>query len=73
MTRWATQTGARILLLFLLRLCGHRFAASVIRRAEHEIADGDGLETLRAAQARADARRHVAAVLLGADLEHCGR
>ncbi len=39
-TRWLTRSGARLLLLFLLALAANRFAASVIRRAELEIADG---------------------------------
>lgn len=36
-TSWATQNGVRILLLILLALAANRFAASVIRRAEHEV------------------------------------
>src|SRR5919106_3160601 len=39
-TQWLTRSGARLLLLMLLALAASRFAASVIRRAEHEIADG---------------------------------
>ena len=46
LTRWATHNGARILLLILLAFAANRFAASVIRNAEHEIADGDDLRTL---------------------------
>lgn len=34
---WATQNGVRIVLLLLLAFAASRFAASVIRRAEHEI------------------------------------
>jgi moderate conductance mechanosensitive channel len=44
-TRWLTESGARILLLILLAFAANRFAASVIRNAEHEIADGDDLKT----------------------------
>jgi moderate conductance mechanosensitive channel len=40
---WLTRSGARLLLLILLALAANRFAASVIRRAEHEIADGSDL------------------------------
>lgn len=36
-TGWATQNGVRILLLLLLAVAANRFAASVIRRAEHEV------------------------------------
>ena len=45
LTRWATESGARILLLILLAFAANRFAASVIRNAEHEIAEGDDLKT----------------------------
>ncbi len=45
LTRWATESGARILLLILLAFAANRFAASVIRNAEHEIADGDDHKT----------------------------
>lgn len=39
---WAAQNGVRIVLLLLLAFAASRFAASVIRRAEHEIvADAD--------------------------------
>jgi small conductance mechanosensitive channel len=44
-SRWLTQSGARILLLILLAFAANRFAASVIRNAEHEIADGDDHKT----------------------------
>ncbi len=44
-SRWAAESGARILLLILLAFAANRFAASVIRNAEHEIADGDDLQT----------------------------
>ena len=44
-TRWATESGARILLLILLAFAANRFAASVIRNAEHEIAEGEDLRT----------------------------
>src|SRR5690349_16421120 len=45
-TRWATESGARILFLILLALAANRFAASVIRNAEHEIAEGDDHRTV---------------------------
>jgi small-conductance mechanosensitive channel len=45
-TRWLTQSGARILLLVLLAFAANRFAASVIRNAAHEIAAGDDHKTL---------------------------
>ena len=44
-SRWLAQSGARVLLLVLLAFAANRFAASVIRNAEHEIAEGDDLET----------------------------
>jgi small conductance mechanosensitive channel len=44
-TKWITESGARIILLILLAFAANRFAASVIRNAEHEIADGDDLQT----------------------------
>jgi moderate conductance mechanosensitive channel len=44
-SRWVTQSGARILLLILLAFAANRFAASVIRNAEHEIVEGDDLAT----------------------------
>ena len=39
-TQWLTRSGARLLLLLLLAVAANRFAASVIRRAESEIAEG---------------------------------
>jgi small-conductance mechanosensitive channel len=45
LTRWAAESGARILLLILLAFAANRFAASVIRNAEHEIAEGDDHKT----------------------------
>lgn len=45
-TRWLTESGARILLLVLLAFAANRFAASVIRNAEHEIVEGDDFKTL---------------------------
>lgn len=39
-TAWLTRSGVRLLFLVLIALAANRFAASVIRRAEHEIADG---------------------------------
>ena len=44
-TQWVTESGARILLLILLAFAANRFAGSVIRNAEHEIAEGDDLKT----------------------------
>jgi len=41
LTQWLTQNGARILLLILLAFAANRFAASVIRNAEHEIGPGE--------------------------------
>jgi len=41
LTQWMTENGARIILLVLLAFAANRFAASVIRNAEHEIAEGD--------------------------------
>ena len=41
LTQWLTQNGARIILLILLAFAANRFAASVIRNAEHEIGPGD--------------------------------
>jgi small conductance mechanosensitive channel len=48
-TRWLTVSGARLLLLMLLALAANRFAATVILRAEREIAEGNDF--------RADERR----------------
>jgi moderate conductance mechanosensitive channel len=39
-THWLTRSGARLLLLLLLAFAATRFAGSVIRRAELEIAEG---------------------------------
>jgi len=53
LTGWATQNGVRILLLVLLAFAANRFAASVIRRAEHEMvpaADPRALERRKRAQ-----------------------
>ncbi len=44
LTQWLTQSGARIILLILLAFAANRFAASVIRNAEHEIGPGDDLQ-----------------------------
>ena len=41
-THWLATGGARLLLLLLLAYAATRFAGSVIRRAELEIADGSG-------------------------------
>lgn len=46
LTRWLTESGARILLLILLAFAANRFAASVIGNAEHEIAAGDDHKTI---------------------------
>ena len=54
-THWLTRSGARLLLLLLLALAATRFAGSVIRRAELEIAGG--------ADAGADERRKRAQTL----------
>ena len=45
LSQWLTENGARILLLILLAFAANRFAASVIRNAEHEIGDGDDHKT----------------------------
>ena len=45
LTQWMTESGARIILLVLLAFAANRFAASVIRNAENEIADGDDLKS----------------------------
>src|SRR5262245_28475636 len=45
-SRWLTQSGARILLLILLAFAANRFAASVIRSAEHQVEEGDDFRTL---------------------------
>ena len=45
LTQWLTESGARIALLVLLAFVANRFAGSVIRNAEHEIATGDDLKT----------------------------
>ena len=44
-TRWVSESGARIILLILLAFAANRFAASVIRNAEHEIVDDDENKT----------------------------
>ena len=44
-TRWVSESGARIILLILLAFAANRFAASVIRNAEHEIVEEDDLKT----------------------------
>jgi small conductance mechanosensitive channel len=45
-TRWLAENGLRILLLILLAFAANRFAGSVVRNAEHEMADGDDLKTV---------------------------
>jgi len=44
-SRWATQAGARVLFIVLLAFAANRFAASVIRNAEHEMGDGEDQKT----------------------------
>jgi small-conductance mechanosensitive channel len=46
LTHWMTESGARILLLILLAFASNRFAASVIRNAEHEMASGEDHKTI---------------------------
>jgi small-conductance mechanosensitive channel len=55
LTRWLSASGARILFLVLLAYAANRFAASVVRNAEHEIGEGTDLQTL-------DRRRRVQTV-----------
>jgi moderate conductance mechanosensitive channel len=43
LSRWLTQSGTRILLLVLIAFAANRFAGSVVRSAEHEMAGGDDL------------------------------
>jgi small conductance mechanosensitive channel len=43
-TRWVSESGARILLLILLAFAANRFAASVIRNAEQEIIGADDIK-----------------------------
>lgn len=66
-TRWLTHSGARLLLLMLLAFAANRFAASVIRRAEHEIAEGGDLRggerRKRAQTLGATARRFFSIVI----------
>jgi small-conductance mechanosensitive channel len=45
LTQWLTQSGARIILLILLAFAANRFAASVVRNAEHEFGPGDDLKS----------------------------
>ena len=42
---WAAENGARIILLVLLAFAANRFAGSVIRSAEHEIATGEDIQS----------------------------
>jgi small conductance mechanosensitive channel len=69
-TRWLTENGARVLLIVLLAFAFNRFAASVIRRAEHEIADGDDFRAFerrkRAQTLGGTARRFFAIVIWSA-------
>jgi small-conductance mechanosensitive channel len=45
LSQWLTESGARILLLILLAFAASRFASAVIRNAEHEISEGDDVDT----------------------------
>ncbi len=45
-SRWLTQNGSRIALLLLLAFAANRFAGSVIRSAEYEMAAGDDYKSL---------------------------
>jgi moderate conductance mechanosensitive channel len=44
-SRWATQAGVRVLFIILLAFAANRSAGSVIRSAEHEMAEGDDHKT----------------------------
>jgi len=76
-TAWLTRNGVRLLFLLLIALAANRFAASVIRRAEQEIADGADASDERRKRAQtvgATARRFfsiliwTAAALTGAGI-----
>ena len=59
-SRWATQAGARMLLIVLLAFASNRFAGSVIRNAEHEMAEGDDQRSFERRQ-----RLQTVGVMLG--------
>lgn len=67
LAEWATRTGVRVSLLLLLAFAANRFAASVIRRAEHEAvrtADAHGYERRKRAQTLgATCRRFLSALI----------
>jgi small conductance mechanosensitive channel len=66
-TRWLAENGARVLLIVLLAFAFNRFAASVIRRAEDEIADGDdfrAFERRKRAQTLGGTARRFFAILI---------
>lgn len=67
LTAWATQNGLRIVLLLLLAFAANRFAASVIRRAEHEViadADPKGLERRKRARTLGATLQRVLSILI---------
>lgn len=66
---WATQNAVRIVVLLLLAFAANRFAASVIRRAEHEIApDADplGFERRKRVQTLGGIFRRLLSILIWA-------
>ncbi len=66
---WATQNAVRIVLLLLLAFAANRFAASVIRRAEHEIvsdADPRGFERRKRVQTLGGIFRRLLSILIWA-------
>ncbi len=67
LTGWATQNGVRILLLLLLAFAANRFAASVIRRAEHEVAseaDPRGVERRKRAHTLGATFQRILSILI---------
>jgi small-conductance mechanosensitive channel len=67
LTQWLTQSGARIILLVLLAFAANRFAASVIRNAEHELGPGDdvkGFERRKRMQTVAGTLRRFFSILI---------
>ena len=66
-TRWVTNSGARVLLIVLLAFASNRMAASVIRRAEDEVTGGDDfrvLERRRRAQTLGGTARRFFGILI---------
>ena len=61
---WVARSGARLLLLMLLAFATNRLAASVIRRAELEIADGTGEERRKRAQTIGATARRFFSILI---------